>query len=434
MARQEPTLYWSIIHAEKPKRILSGWPVLGEASKLAISSIWANKLRSLLTLIGVIIGVASVMVVGAFINGFESYVTSNITDLLGSNTFMVSRIMGPNMTLEEFREKQRRNKKVLLEEYQAISGQTEYTAEVVAEIGTRSDIYYQNREFYEASLSGSTSNVIQISNFDVESGRFFMPFEEERSRPVCVLGWGIAQELFPDVDPINKDVKIRSQYFRVVGVLERRGSFMGQSLDDEVYIPITTYHKMFGHNLNITMRVKALTAGVMDAAQDEIRMLMRILRHLKPAQEDTFDIMSTEQLNESVGQFTGAIATVVMPVTALALVVGGIVIMNIMLVSVTERTREIGIRKAIGAKRRDLILQFLIEASFLGFVGGLIGVFLSYSVCFLLSSLIGFTLTITAEYIFLSLTVSGVIGIVSGMYPAIKAANLDPIIALTTEN
>jgi len=433
MAREEPTLYWSIIHAQKPKRILSGWPVLGEAAKLAINSIWVNKLRSLLTLIGVIIGVASVMVVGAFINGFESYVTSNITDLLGSNTFMVSRIMGPNMTMEEFREKQRRNKKVLLEEYEAIYGQTEYAAEVVAETSTRSAIYFQNREFYEARLNGSSANVINISNFDVEAGRFFMPFEEERSRAVCVLGWGIAEELFPDVDPIDKDVKIKGQYFRVVGVLERRGSFMGQSLDDEVYIPITTYHKMFGRNLNITMRVKAMTAGVMNTAQDEIRMLMRILRHLKPAQEDTFDIMSTEQLNESVGQFTGAIATVVMPVTALALVVGGIVIMNIMLVSVTERTREIGIRKAIGAKKRDLILQFLIEASFLGFVGGAIGVLLSYSVCFLLSMLIGFTLTITLFYILLSLTVSGVIGIISGMYPAIKAANLDPIIALTTE-
>jgi putative ABC transport system permease protein len=433
MPREETSLYWSIIHAEKPKRILTGWPVLGEASKLALSSIWVNKLRSFLTLIGVIIGVASVMVVGAFINGFESYVTTNITDLLGSNTFMVSRIMGVDMTIEEFREKQRRNKKVVLDEYEAISGETEYAAEVVAQANTRTAVYFQSREFYDARLTGSSANVIKISNFDVDSGRFYMAFEEERSRPVCVIGWGIAQELFPDVDPINKYVKMKGQYFRVVGTLEKRGSFMGQSLDDEIYIPITTYHKLYGRNLSITMRVKALTAGLMETAQDEIRMLMRVLRHLKPSQMDTFDIMTTEQINESVGQFTGAVATVVMPVTLLALVVGGIVIMNIMLVSVTERTREIGIRKAIGAKKRDLILQFLIEASFLGFVGGVIGVFLSYATCFLITTLIGFTLTITAEYIVLSLTVSGVIGICSGMYPAIKAANLDPIIALSTE-
>ncbi len=415
------------------KHHLRGWAVMGEALKIATASILAHKLRSFLTLIGIIIGVASVMIVGAFISGLETYVTENVTSLLGSNSFTIARIAAVNLTMEEYRERLRTHRNITMDDYRYLADRMQNASIVAVETSTRTDVHYRNRDVFDADLNGTTANIIDISNINVESGRFYLPFEVERSRQVCVIGWGIANELYPDIDPIGRNLKINGQEFRIIGILKKRGSFLGNNMDNELYIPATTYMKMYGLRRGIHIRVKAKSPAVFETAQDEARVLLRNRRHLKPSQRDNFDILSTEDINQSVGQFTGVIATVVTPITMIALVVGGIVIMNIMLVSVTERTKEIGIRKAIGARRRDLLLQFLLEAAILGSLGGLVGIMLSYGTCFAIEKMSDFTLTITPLYIVLSISVSSGIGMAAGVYPAFRAASLDPVVALNKE-
>ena len=417
----------------KPNHTLSGWPVLLEALRMAIESVMAHKLRSLLTLLGVIIGVASVMIVGAFISGLETYVTDSVTSMMGSNTFIVARIAAVNMNREEFEKRLRTHRDLRWDDYEYIRSRSKFAQEVSIERSTRQDVHYKNLEVLDTTISGASANVPRISNINIHSGRFFQEFEFARSLPVCVIGWGIKTELFPSEDPIGHDVKIAGQKYRVVGLLARRGSFLGQNLDNEIFIPTTAYAKLFGVRRGWELRIKTAPGPEFEAAQDEVRTLLRGKHHLQPSQPDDFDILSADDINQSVGEFTGAIATVVTPITSIALLVGGIVIMNIMLVSVTERTREIGIRKAIGARRRDLLLQFLLESAILGIIGGLLGITLSYTACYVIEALSDFTLTITVGYIILALAVSGGVGILAGMYPAFKAARLDPIQALSFE-
>ncbi len=416
-----------------PAHTLSGWPVLLEALRMATESVAAHKLRSLLTLLGVIIGVASVMIVGAFISGLETYVTENVTNMLGSNTFVVARIAAVNLSREEYEKRLRTHRDLRWDDYEYIRSRSQFADEVSIERPTRRDVHYKNHEVLDTTITGCTANIPRISNINIHSGRFFQEFEFARSLPVCVIGWGVKTELFPTEDPIGRNVKIAGRDYRVVGVQARRGSFLGQNLDNEIYIPATAYAKVFDVRRGWEIRVRTAPGPAFEAAQDEVRTLLRAKHHLRPSQPDDFDILSTEDINQSVGQFTGAIATVVTPITAIALLVGGIVIMNIMLMSVTERTREIGIRKAIGARRRDLLLQFLLESAILGIAGGLLGIMLSYTACYVIEAVSDFTLTITVGYIILALAVSGGVGILAGMYPAFKAARLDPIRALSFE-
>ncbi|HNR38282.1 MAG TPA: ABC transporter permease [Acidobacteriota bacterium] len=418
----------------KSDQTLSGWPVLLEALRMAFESVMAHKLRSLLTLLGVIIGVASVMIVGAFISGLETYVTDNVTDLLGSNTFIVARIAAVDLNQEEFEKRLRTHRDLRWDDYEYIRSRSQHAQEVSIERSTRQDVHYKGLEVLDTTINGITANAPRMSNISFHSGRFFQEFEFSRSLPVCVIGWGVKTELFPNEDPIGREVKIAGRNYRVLGVMTRRGSFLGQNLDNQLYIPASAFAKMFDVRRGWTIRVRTAPGPAFEAAQGEVRTLLRGKHHLSPSQPDDFDILSTDEINQSVGQFTGAIATVVTPITAIALLVGGIVIMNIMLMSVTERTREIGIRKAIGARRRDLLLQFLLESAILGIAGGLLGILLSYSVCYLIEALSDFTLTITPGYIILALAVSGGVGILAGMYPAFKAAKLDPIRALSFES
>jgi putative ABC transport system permease protein len=434
MADTSHTLPLAAPAAPEKNGSLSGWPVLGEALKMAVAAIWAHKLRSLLTLIGVIIGVASVMVVGSFISGLETYVTDNITSLLGSNSFIIERVARVNMTYEEYLKIYRTHKDITWDDYETILHKSKFARAVVIQKGTRTDPRYKNRELFDTRITGANADIVEMSNLDLASGRFFQNFEVDRSQAVAVIGWEVRTELFPGEDPIGREIKLGGQDYRVIGVIAKRGSFLGNNQDNEAYIPVTSFQKTFGTRRGWTLRVKTDPGPAFEQGQDEVRAILRAKHNLKPNQEDDFDILSTDQINQSVGQFTAAIASVVTPVTCIALLVGGIVIMNIMLVSVTERTREIGIRKAIGARRRDLLLQFLLESAIMGIMGGAIGILLSYSVVFLIESISDFVLTITPFYIILSLTVSGIVGMLAGMYPAWKAARFDPIRALSFES
>ncbi len=423
-----------LIQEKKKKKIpvLGELPVVWEALKIALFSIFSNKLRSFLTLIGIIIGVASVVVVGAFISGMELYVTENITSILGSNSFIVAKIAGVNITREEWEQRMRTHKDILKDDYEAVLHNSKLALDVAVEVQTSEDLRHEGRDLFDVRFVGATANLPDISNLVVDSGRFLLPFEIDSARPVCVVGYSIVNEFFQNVDPIGKVLKVKGVDFTIVGVLTKRGSFMGMNMDSMMYIPFSVYQKIFGLRRGLTMRVKT-TPEDFEACQDEVRRILRQKRGLQVGRKDNFDIMSTDEINQQVESFSSTVSMVVIPVTCIALVVGGIVIMNIMLVSVTERTREIGIRKAIGARRFDLLMQFLIESAILGLCGGAIGIFAAWALCRALAGAFDLSLAITGGYITLSLVVSGGIGIIAGMYPAIKASRLDPIKALTYE-
>jgi putative ABC transport system permease protein len=413
------------------KAILSFY---SDALKIALQSIFAHKLRAFLTLIGIIIGVSSVVTVGASISGLNTYIVEKISKVLGSNHFMIARMaFSGDVDDQEFERRNRRNKRITWEDYEWVRDHCLSCAEVGAAAGNGADLKQDGIEFPGALVFGATANMVDIEDKTVESGRFISNDEVQRSAMVVVLGGDIKDKFFPNVDPLGKTLKIRGLPMRIVGVEEKRGSFFGDSFDRHVYIPITTHLQIFGRN-GMQIHGKGRTRETFHEAIEDARVAMRIHRRLNGNEEDDFGLVNVEELNNQIDEFTNMIALVVVPITAITLIVGGIVVMNIMLVSVTERTFEVGLRKAVGATRRQILLQFLIESAILCALGGVIGLLLSWGITTLITTLASITMTITVFYIILAITVSSVVGMLAGIYPAFKAARLDPILALTHAN
>jgi len=413
------------------------WNNFLNAFKLAMDSIRAQKLRSFLTLLGVIIGVASVIMVGAAIEGLGVYAEQSTAKAFGSESFMVAQIAATGrLSRREYFEKVKRNKPI----------RTDDARFVEANAGDRvlyspyrqhiSDIKRENVTCEDSSVLGAAASMASIRDIGVVDGRFFTD-QEDRSRSfVAVIGDTVRTTLFPgDASPLNQTVRIEGIEFTVIGVQERQGSSFGRDLDNTVYVPITAFNRMYGPGNGFALfgRPKQGSGLTLESALDETRVVLRTRFHARPGEADNFDTLTPDAIRGFIDQILGMIAAIVVPVTCISLVVGGIVIMNIMLVSVTERTREIGIRKALGARHGDVMTQILIEAVTLAAVGGAFGVLLGALVTMALGQIFGLSLHITATYVVLSLVVSSLTGVVSGWYPAARAAKLDPVVALRAE-
>jgi putative ABC transport system permease protein len=403
---------------------------LQEGSLVAIRAIFANKLRTVLTLIGMVIGVATVIAVVSVINGMNNYVANKINSM-GSSTFIVDRY--GLVTSDDQWRKVRGRKPITIDDMYAVRRYCDLCDEVGGSSYTRRTVKYRSRYLDDITIVGSTPNYVEVSDINVEIGRAFLETDNLHRSAVCLVGPDVSDNIFSGEDPLNKMIKVGNYYFRIVGIANRRGSFLGNNQDDWVAIPIETFQKYFGRYRSVDIHVKTASVAVMEEAQDQVRVILRNRRGDRYDDEDSFGIFTAESLMQLYNDFTGTAWVVLIGVSSISLVVGGIVIMNIMLVSVTERTREIGIRKAIGAKRRDIMWQFLIESVVLSLIGGAIGVMLGASLALLVGAYSPLPAAIEPWAVITGLLIASSVGLIFGVFPAMRAARLDPVECLHFE-
>ena len=405
---------------------------LWEAFRIAVDSIWTHKLRSVLTLLGIIIAIASVVAVGGAIGGLGTYMSESMSSMLASNTFLVAQFTGP-MSLEEFDKKLKRNRKISPADMRAVEEKCDACDAVSPRISMSVNAKRRNLTFYDANVNGVNADFSKIQSIDLAEGRFITDSDVSHARPFAVIGSQIRDELFGPAEALGKELKLGSDSFTVIGVEVLNGTMMGQSMDSNIYIPYTVFLKKYGSRRSIEFKVRAPSEAVFEDAQDEARQVLRARHKLRPNREDDFDILASNAVQDFVGELTGAIAVVITPITLISLIVGGIVVMNIMLVTVTERTVEIGMRKAVGARQSDILLQFLVESALLASMGGVIGILIAYIVSLIIQGTTPVPMHISIGYILIAIFTSGGIGVISGIYPAYKASRLDPIVALMRE-
>ena len=405
---------------------------LVEAFRLALQSLWANKLRSILTLLGVIIGVSSVITVVTLTNGAKEFVTSKINSY-GAATITISKMPQTFITLEEYLEFKKR-KDVTYEDYRAVLSDCRLCQSVGAQRNTNGKVVHGTKSTTDTNIRGWTWTMPALSNLNIELGRSFTQVEDDHSTPVAIVGADIVDNVLGAGDPLGKEIRVDGAPYTIIGVGERQGKMLGMSMDNWVAVPLTAFIHSYGANATLVIFADAGGGGeVMDAAADELRVIMRIRRHLAPNALDAFSIDSSATFQNLLGKIINNFGAVVAAIATISLVIGGIVIMNIMLVAVTERTREIGVRKALGATRQDILLQFLIESGTVSLTGGVIGVVAGIVVAKLITLAIAFPSVVQFWSVLVSLVVSAGVGLFFGIYPAYKASLLDPIAALRAE-
>jgi putative ABC transport system permease protein len=384
----------------------------------------------------VIIGVGSVVLVGAAIEGLGAYAEETTAKVFGSDSYQIGQLLQVGrMSRRERLEKLKVNKRIRPEDYlylkQTTGGDILYSP--YRQRGD--DIRYGDQTLEASVIIGVAAELEQIRDFVLTDGRFFTPEEERTRTPVAVIGEEVRETFFPDSSPLGKQIKIGGLDFRVVGLQEKIGSAGGQSQDKVAYIPVTAFTRIYGPERSMLLfaRPRPVSGLALEQALDLTRVALRVRYKTRPGADDNFDTMTPDTIREFINRILGIIGAAVVPITLISLVVGGIVIMNIMLVSVTERTREIGIRKAIGARQSDLMLQFLLEAVMLSLMGGAIGLFGAWAIAAIATAVTGVTLRVTPPYVILALGVSSVVGILSGWYPASRASKMNPVDALRAE-
>ena len=417
--------------AEPRRETITFWVTAREAFWIALEALQAHKLRSFLTLLGVVIATTTLIVVMSVVNGMNLYIATHIADL-GVNTFVLNQFQW-GQSWATFVKAQRTNRPIRIEDYEFLKQNLVGYKAIAASagLGAAPDARYQNHVMHDIAVAAVTPSILDVGSLKVDAGRYFNDSDYDHNAMVCFIGHDLVKEFFPSVDPIGKDVLIRGLPFRVIGTAQELGTSFGQSQDAFAQIPLSTYQKTFEGRPGISVSVQAWDDQQVGELQDQVRALMRARRHVPYKNEDPFGINASDTLMATWQALTGTIFGATIGVVAVFMVIGGIVIMNIMLASVTERTHEIGIRKSLGARRGDILMQFVIESAAMALAGGVIGILLAVGIAQLVNMV--FTASVPLSAIVVGVVLSSGVGLFFGIYPASKASKLDPIEALRTE-
>jgi putative ABC transport system permease protein len=403
-----------------------------ESALIALDAIWSAKLRSFMTVLGNIVAVTSIIAVVSLIQGLNASVKSAILNQAGADSFNIQQF--PITRSDEEFEKVRSNPRISMDDMRAIRRyNSDLIAAVMADSNGRGRVTYRDKSIDNMQVQGVSPEYVNFSSFDAERGRLMSATEVESSRPVTVIGWQTADRLFGGADPIDKIIQIEGVHFHIVGVSAKRGSLLGQTQDEFAIIPLGQFRMMFGSRRSLSLSVRPRDLSQISPAIDEATLALRAARRLKPKQSDNFGVFTSDTILDIYHSATNGIFAVLVGVVALSLVVGGIVIMNIMLMVVTERTREIGLRKALGARRSDIMAQMLTESVVLSIFGGILGTMLGAAIAIAISSFTPIPAAIEVWSVALGIGITALVGLVFGLYPAMRAAALDPIEALRKE-
>jgi putative ABC transport system permease protein len=399
-----------------------------ESAMIALDAIWSSKLRSFMTVLGNIVAVTSIIAVVSLIQGLNASVKQAILNQSGADSFNIQQF--PITRSDEEFEKVRGNPRITMTDVRAVRRYADLVSAVMLDSNGGGRITYRDRSIDQTGITGVTGDYVNFSSYDAERGRLMSPTEVDTSRPVTVIGWGTADRLFGDVDPLEKIIQIEGVHFRVVGVSAKRGSVLGRSQDEFAVIPLGQFQMLFGSRRQLSMTVKPQDVAEMKAAIDEATVALRGSRRLKPKQPDNFGIFTSDTILDIYHSATNGIFAVLIGVVGLSLVVGGIVIMNIMLMVVSERTREIGLRKALGARKTDIMAQMLTESVVLSIFGGVIGTMVGAGIAVTISKFTPIPASVELWSVALGIGITAIVGLFFGLYPAMRAASLDPIEAL----
>jgi len=416
---------------EMNRGVLKRGVLFREPVGVALETLRQHKMRSFLMLLGIILSVSTLIVVISLISGVNKYIADRVANL-GSNVFLLTRF--PLITdVEEYVKANRRNKKVTWDDYEALRENLKLPLRVGVELRANGKVRRGTESITDVNIRGVTANMGDIDPVTPRDGRYISEGDDQSRSQVTMIGNDLATKLFPNVDPIGREILIEGRPFQVVGVARIIGTAFGQSQDNFAYIPMQTYFKMYGTQETIWLNIQARGPEWMERTQDEARAMMRARRHLPPNEPDNFGIFDQASLMELWKNLTGVIATAMVGIVSVFLVIGGVVIMNVMLATVTERTREIGIRKALGARRGDILLQFLIESAVMAAIGGALGVTLAYGIAGLTKAATSVPMNVPFFAVLTAELISAAVGVFFGVYPAKKAAGLQPIEALRQE-